>query len=139
MNTKYRYIGLFVSRQELLRCASLISGERLNRVIEHPHVTLEYLPEDADESLFGQTAEITLIGYANNGVNEGFLVKVSSECDELDSMISKVRVPHITISVCRDGEAVDTGYLKFEPIEPIKISGVFGGYISNEKVVTEAD
>ena len=97
------------------------------------------MPQNANESLFGQTAEITLTGYANNGKNEGFQVEVSSECDELNAMASKVRVPHITISICKDGAAVDTGSLKFEPIDPIKISGVFGGFTNRKDVITNID
>lgn len=135
---KYRYIGFFVSQQEVLRCALLINGEkRLSRVIEHPHITLAYMPVDANESLFGQIAEITLVGYANDGMNEGFLVEVSSACSELDSMLKAVSVPHITVSVSEDSKAVETADLNFEPIKPIKINGVFGGFTHNKNVVTE--
>lgn len=139
MNNKYRYIGLFVSQQEVLRCVSPMKGERLSRVIEHPHITLAYMPVDAHESLFGQTAEITLTGYSNDGMNEGFLVEASSECDELNAMIKKVRIPHITVSVSEDSEAVDTAFLNFEPIEPVKINGIFGGFTHYMNVVTNVD
>lgn len=123
------YIGAFVDKKELLKAAETVSKNRLQRVIDNPHVTFKFKPQSVDKTLFGETVEITIIGYANDGKNEGFKVSVTSNNPELSKMIEAIPTPHITISVAENGKPVDTGFLNFKNIHcPIKITGTFGGF-----------
>jgi len=123
------YIGAFVNKKELLKVAETVSKNRLQRVIDNPHVTFKFKPQSVDKTLFGETVEITIIGYANDGKNEGFKVSVASNNPELSKMIEAIPTPHITISVSENGKPVDTGFLNFKNIRhPIKITGTFGGF-----------
>ena len=57
---EFIYIGCFPDPEELRRTAAGIRGEapKLEREIEHPHVTFVYRPEEVDRSLFGKKLRI---------------------------------------------------------------------------------
>lgn len=136
MKQKYRYIGFFVDREELLHVAERLSPDRLFKTISRPHVTVKHLPETVDTSLFGEQAEITITGYGNDGNNEGFEIEISTKNPMLQEKLDKIEVPHITLSIAEGAKAVNTRYIKFSPITPVKIIGIFGGYVSDERVDT---
>ena len=135
MGHPYVYVGCFVRRQELLEKVRHISSGHLYRIIENPHVTFAYKPESVDETLFGEPLEITMTGYANDGKNEGVKVELTAENPRIREMIAQIEVPHITLSVSETGESVNTRFLDFSPITPIKITGKYGGFITVENVV----
>lgn len=129
------YVGCFVKSDEVFEKVRIIKGQRLEKMIEHPHVTFEYKPELVDENFFGEIIDITIIGYACDGKNEGVLVNMYSKNSELQEIIDRICVPHITLSVSKNGKPVDTKNLDFKPCEPIKMSGKYGGYDKWGKVI----
>ena len=135
MNSKYQYIGCFLSQKEVLSYADGVSTGHLFRIITIPHVTFVFEPDDVDESLFGEKIRVEATGYGNNGRNEGLSVKLYSENRVLADMIERIEIPHITISVGEGGRPYDTKFLKFRPIEPFELEGVFGGYMRNGTAV----
>lgn len=122
---QYIYIGAFVSSKQLKN----ISGNRLAREIVNPHVTFKFRPDHVNTSLFGKEVHIKVIGYGNDGINEGVKVKLYAKNPELQKLADKVEIPHITLSVSEQGKPVNTRFLSFKQIEePITITGIFGGF-----------
>ncbi|MDO4332677.1 MAG: hypothetical protein Q4C58_08315 [Eubacteriales bacterium] len=136
MNHPYKYIGCFVPFQELYDKVNCIRKEPLPKTIRDPHVTFAYMPRTVDETLFGEEMTIKMIGYGNDGRNEGVKVELSADNPVLKEMMKRIEVPHITLAVSEEGAPVDTGKLHFEPIEPIMIVGKFGGFIECGSVIT---
>lgn len=128
MEHPYKYIGCFIEPEEFAKILARIPEKRLYRIIEHPHITFAYRPADADESLFHEKINIRVVGYGNNTENEGVKVELSMDHPRLQKMAESIAVPHITISVSKDGRSVDTGALSFREIPPFEITGRFGGY-----------
>ena len=135
MNSKYHYIGYFLPQKEVLSYAGAVSTGHLFRIITIPHVTFVFEPGYVDESLFGEKVRVEVTGYGNDGRNEGLRVNLYSENRVLTDMIDHIEIPHITVSVGEGGRAYDTRFLKFRPIEPFELEGVFGGYMENGSVV----
>lgn len=134
---KYRYIGCFFNKEYLWESIKAVDTNPLYKVIEAPHITFKYRPEFVDESLFGEEIQVKVLGYGNDGQNEGLLVELHTENATLTEMANSIEVQHITLSIGVDAEAVDTKYLDFTPIEPFYIVGHFGGFIKGGIVDTE--
>ena len=137
MARQYHYIGCFVRPDELFRHMDVISTGHLDRVIQTPHITFEYKPETVDESLFGNRIGVQIMGYGNDGENEGVRVALHSEDKRLRKMIQNIPTPHITVTVSNTGKSVNTRFLEFYPISSFEIEGVFGGYDSEGNIITE--
>lgn len=136
---KYYYIGCFYSLDELLGKIKYTRKNPLQNLVWHVHSTFQFKPQEVNERLFGEKIIAKVIGYGNNGKNEGLLVELQAENEELQKMISEITVPHITIAVSKGARAVDTKNLDFQPIEPFYITGVFGGFVDNQNVITSFD
>ena len=110
---------------------------RLARDISNKHVTTEFRPAKSHESLYGKRAIFRVIGYANDGKNEGYKVElVSCEARELEDLYKAIPVPHLTLSVSEDGKPVNTARLNFQPIKySFEIQAVFGGFTPEGVVV----
>ena len=57
----------------------------LARDIEKKHITTEYKPAKTNDGLYGITADFEIIGYGNDGMNEGYkvrLVKIYAQDDQ---------------------------------------------------------
>lgn len=137
MNHSFHYIGCFFSANELLEKLKPYRRKPLERTISEPHVTFIYKPNEVDECLFGTDIHVTIIGYGNDGKNEGVKVSLSSDNPKLQNMIEKIEVPHITISVGLGAEAVNTRNLVFTPISEIQITGKYGGCLVSREVVLQ--
>ena len=137
MEHPYKYIGCFIESEAYAKILQRIPENRLDRVIEHPHVTFAYLPLNVNESLFHEEIRIKVTGYGNDNENEGVKVELSTENLLLQEMMKDITVPHITISVSAEGESVNTKFLSFSAIEPFEITGRFGGYTFSEEVITQ--
>lgn len=135
MNHSFQYIGCFFSANELLEKLQPYRSNPLAKTISEPHVTIVFRPKEVDDSLFGTDIRVTIIGYGNDGMNEGVKVSLRSDDPRLQSMIKEIEVPHITISVSEGAEPVKTRYLDFSPIPPVQITGQYGGFIEGRKVV----
>ena len=112
-------------------------NSKLARNIEFKHITITYKPEQEHSYLYGIVGKFKVIGYGNDGQNEGLLVKLvslSEDSLELTGLYNAVAVPHITLSVSVDGKPVNTGKLTFdkeipEEFKDLDIYAKFGGFI----------
>ena len=125
-----KYEGIFFKLEELEKVIEKANcGKRLAKTIERPHVTTAFNPASPSVGYkIGEKVSVTVIGYGNDGKNEGFLVALPTGkpcCN---------KQPHITVSIAHDGKAVDTGRLKFYPIDPIEIEGRFGYFNGKELI-----
>lgn len=100
-----KYNGIFLNAVQVGRLAGSY-GSPLDKIIENPHITLQYRPTPKQEAAFhrllGQKVKVTLLEYANDGMNEGFLVgNISSDDPEVQKLIDSTPsgIPHVTISV----------------------------------------
>ena len=136
MDHDFRYIGCFVDPGELARKVEPLGKPRLSRVIAAPHVTFRYQPKTVDRSLFGQKVLVTVVGYGCDGENEGLKVQMRIDDPRLAELAEGVAVPHITLSVSRRGKPVNSSRLRFSPVTPFVIEGVFGGLDINDELRT---
>lgn len=138
------YVGYFIEPTQFEALLDRLDEQglgdgHLHRMISCPHVTIEYMPRDAHGELFGATQVMTVVGYGNDGRNEGVMVELGAVGDgKLDRLGESVPLPHVTLSVSRDGKPVDTGGLEFVPLdEPFELEGRFGGFTTDKRVVFE--
>ena len=134
MNVRYYYIGVFFDRDKLEKEIGSIPRQPLDRTVSFPHVTFCYKPTAVNTKLFGKPVKVTVTGYGNDGENEGLRVALSSNDPELRSMIRCISLPHITLSLSETAKAVNTGALRFIPVEPLRLVGRFGGYAGENRV-----
>ena len=138
MSHLVNYIGCFVSPEELMEKLSGIREDGLENTIKTPHVTFAYRPEAVDRNLFGEKVGITIIGYGNDGTNEGVLTTLHTHNPALREMMEKIQVPHITIAVGEGGKPVNTRYLSFPPVTPVELEGTFGAYLGDGTVLLDS-
>ncbi len=131
-NKTYRYIGAFISREQLQELTKTLPRKVLECPVDYPHVTFAYQPDVVDEQYFGAEIHIRAIGYGCDGKNEGLKVCLDAEQSELQILINQIPVPHITLSISETGRAVNTRYLQFTEIKPIDFTATFGGYIDQK-------
>ncbi len=131
VSNKLRYVGVFFDRDEVYgRAAARFGDNRLPRTAQYPHVTFLFAPPGVYKYLFGRKAMFTVVGYGNDGLNEGLLVDWKDGDAELRELFDQIKVPHITLSRGEYSESLNTRYLEFEPVEPFVIEGVFGGVVN---------
>lgn len=135
MDHSFTYVGCFLEFEEFQSAIKCIRKNPLENNIEEPHVTFSYRPKEVIQSLFGERIHITMVGYGNDGQNEGIRVRLEADNPVIHDMINQIEVPHITIAVSGDGKPVNTKNLDFEDIDPIKMKGKYGGYTKWGKVV----
>ena len=132
------YTAVFVDNEDLKYAIKDIRRNRLENDIEHKHVTVEYKPkEKVPAYLLGKTVHIKIVGYGCDGKNEGLQVELHPENDELNEMINKIKVPHITLSIGKGCKAKDTSDIEFTDIDPIEIDGVFGVMLKSGEYIVE--
>lgn len=125
---KIIYTGVFFDASALYAAMNKhLPRKKLHRQIENPHVTVQYKPKTVNTSLFGQEVEFTVTGYAVDENNEGVAVRFSEDglSQELRELLETIKVPHITLSVSKNGRPVDTGRLHFEACQPFRIRGTY--------------
>lgn len=134
--SEFEYIGCFFDYDEL---SGLVKSIRTNPLLNekfNPHVTFKYMPDKVDVKLFGTKVKVTVTGYGNNGENEGLKVSLSCENEVLNKMIEKIEVPHITLSVSKNGAAVNTRYVDFNDIPSFEITGTYGGFTKGKVIIS---
>lgn len=105
-------------------------SSRLCNDIEYKHITTEFKPAKCHKHLYGQQAIFMVTSYGNDGINEGYIVKlVSCDSDELYELYEAISIPHITLSVSSEGKPVNTKNLEFKPIDEFLITTKFGGFL----------
>ena len=132
-SNKYIYIGCFLDQSKLNALIKDIRKNPLTQTIANPHITIKYKPSTVDERLFGEKIRVKVIGYGNDGNNEGLSVELYSDNKAITDIIAQIRTPHITLSLGPYGKAVDTHSLRFEPIAPFYIDGIFSGVVFSDK------
>lgn len=135
MNHPFIYVGCFVKFEDFQSAIRCIRKSPLENDIQDPHITFEYKPKEVVQSLFGEKIRITIVGYGNDGLNEGLKVQLRADNPDVQKMIDQIEVPHITIAVSNEGKPVNTKDLTFEDINPKEIEGKYGGYAKWGKVV----
>ena len=124
------YVGIFFAKEEMEKIKKKNCGTPLENDITNKHVTIAFKPTEFDTSLFGEIVEVVVVGYGNNGKNEGVKVEIKSD----NKILKSVNVPHITLSVGNGGKPVDTGKLLFEDVsDKVTLKGKIG-YFSPEGV-----
>ena len=134
MKKKFNYVGIFIPAEEVYAATENV-GARLQKRIQHPHITFAYRPEEVDESLFGEEVTIRVFAYGSDAQNEGVKVDICTDNAKIQEAFGKIEVPHITLSISEDGKAVNTRFLDFKNIEPFTLKGRFGGYMFDGTVV----
>lgn len=125
------YTGVFVNAKDLERLLEEhgVMRTKLWREIPNTHVTIQYRPEQVDESLFGCSVDVRVVGYGVNGQNEGLLAELICANEKVKKLCERVEVPHITLSVSKTGKPVNTRYVRFQAVQnPFTISGVYEAY-----------
>lgn len=119
------YTGIFLDNDDIYSHFP----SKLSVQVGHPHVTLVYRGgvESAHEEFLGEMVKVRVVGYGNDGKNEGLKVELVAENPELQNLCNTVEVPHVTLSTSRDSKNRNTKHLKFESIdEPIEFVGRYG-------------
>lgn len=132
-----KYIGCFIERSVIEKYAQLQGGQRLSRVIGHPHVTFCYKPQSVPYEFFGQEVKLRVVGYGCDGMNEAFLVEFESVPQNLLPLTKAITTPHVTISVSDTAEPVNSKYIHFRPIESFTVSAVFGAMDTDGNLHTQ--
>ena len=127
MKNRVAYYGLFLVTP---------LDSYLSKKIEHQHITMipPYMTAEntLPYSFYWNIFEVEVVGYANDGTNEGFEVKLP---DNLLKHYLNKAVPHITVSVSNEGKPVNTGKLIFEELtSPFKIKVKAGAFINGKPV-----
>lgn len=138
MSHPFVYVGCFIKFDTFQSVIKAIRKNPLKNDIKAPHVTFKYRPSDVDDILFGESVRITIIGYGNDGLNEGLKVALKADNLVIQHMIDKIEIPHITVAVSNEGKPVNTKYLRFEKIKPIEIDGKYGGYTKWGEVIVRS-
>ncbi len=124
-----QYTGVFFERTPFFALVSEKIGTiRLHQDVFYPHITFQYMPKIIQKELFGEEAEFRVVGYGNDGLNEGLCVEWLSGSIRVKQLFDEIKIPHITLSYTEYGSAVNSRYLDFKPITPFNICGVFGGF-----------
>lgn len=137
LKEKYIYTACFLPLGQLNRLLGPARTSPLPREILTPHVTFAFHPENVYRLLFGKEIQVTVLGYGASEQNEGVKVALSSDNRFLQQAIEQIQTPHITLSLGEGGTPVNTRYLRFHEIAPFTLTGVYGGYRSDGKIITE--
>ena len=132
------YAGLFLDPEDLYSKKQAT----LEKVVEHPHVTTAFKPNSDQLYLaqIGSNARIYAVGYGNNGENEGLLVRVKAEDPEIQEACDALDTPHITLSTSKKGQAKNTAFLDFVPLEePIELTGKYGIFSQGSVLKSQED
>ena len=132
---KILYTAFFLDFDDMWGKISSVTKGRYERVIKNPHVTFLYRPEFIDYSLIGTEATVVVTGYGYDDENEGFEVTVITNNEKLNELYKSVEVPHITLTVKKSGQSVNTRYLDFYPVPVIEFKAVYGAVTEDGKLI----
>ncbi len=131
---QYVYEGIFVEEEQLYsKLKGIIPNNRLEHVVKALHVTCHYRPKISHQEFYGSKVRLKILGYGNNGLNEGIRVEIDSQNPQFKS---KNEVPHITLSYADTSSPKATIGVEFTDIEEVTITGVFGGYMEDGTILT---
>lgn len=121
------FVGLFIDEMGI----EVLKNNEKNRLEKLPksfHLTLEYRPKNVDfyKRILNKKYEIKVVGYACDGDNSGYLVEIPKELKTYYKNTYKngqLKPAHITMSMAKNGHAVYTANLNFQPIDPFYVVG----------------
>ena len=125
------YQGIFFGEETKEKLVKL-QKDPLEEIVKDMHITFKFgKTEKYPIELMEKETPLEVIGYASDGKNSGFKVKLP---EYLEKYYENSAPPHITVSIGEvdgvKGKPVDTGKLDFKPLEePVKISGKLGYFI----------
>lgn len=130
------YEGLFFDKDTENKIFSL-EEKRFERVIEVLHCTFKYLPKKDEifNDIVGKYFDIEIIGYGYSETNSAICIRLPKELEKyyINTFEDENVLPHVTCSLCVDGESEDSKNIVFSYFEEyIKIIGRFGYYIKDE-------
>lgn len=133
------YEGIFFEA-DVVELIHSLETKKLPKVNDEIHCTFKYHPNEEEifNEIVGESFEVFLIGYGNDGMNSGFQISLPDNLmpyyinyDEQNP--STFKVPHITASLSEGAKASNTKNLEFKPLEkPIRIVGKFGYWIKEK-------
>lgn len=132
---RHSYMACFPDPALLWAFADRAFPDRLEKRVRFPHVTVRYEPDEVPDALIGEKVKIRVTGYGNDGTNEGLLVEIVSSSEDLRALLDLIPRPHITLSLSREGKAVNTALLDFGPAEPFEMEAVFGAWTGSRLVL----
>ena len=141
------YTGLFIDPKNLYE----MFPPKLDHSIRDPHVTVAFRPDSSKVLLdsLGSNAKIEVVGYGNDGQNEGLLVNVKTDDPAIQKALDNVIEPdkngelkhiptHITLSIANGAKAVDTRNLEFQKIDnPVSITGSYRLFGKNGSLIND--
>jgi len=108
---------------------------KLYKNIEFKHITTEFKPVKSHEHLYGTEATFIITGYGNDGANEGYKVQlVSCDSNELVELYRNILLPHITLSVSKEGKPINTNKLHFKEVKPFLVKTKFGAFTEGNQI-----
>lgn len=111
------YHGVFFDRNRLdeLVDGNIPNRHGLPREIRNPHVTFGFHSQPVEGFHDGMGVNgFRIIGYGNDGVNEGLLVRIPKRMRRYYQGASQA---HITLSLAEGGQPKDTAKLDFTPLD----------------------
>ena len=131
MKNNCLYLGAFFQKENMEKQLSRIDRFPLQNPVKDLHVTIDFLPKSIPYHFFGERIITIVKGYGHDDENEALLVEIHSDNKDLEEILSKVAVPHITLSVSAGGKAKNSARLHFSPVKVFEITGVFGEMTKN--------
>jgi hypothetical protein len=95
--------------------------------------TYAYLNETVEmfKNLLGKEVTVSIIGYGNDGNNEGFFVEILTK----NIPYLGADRPHITLSVSAVGKAVNTAFVPMSTTADGKVTGRIGFFTNDGKII----
>ena len=133
------YEGIFFENN-MVDLVHSLEKQKLAKVNDEIHCTFKYHPNNDEifNEIVGQSFEVYIIGYGNDGQNSGFEILLPDELKKYyinydEQNPSVLKTPHITSSLAEGAKASNTKNLHFVPLEtPVKLIGKFGYWIKND-------
>ena len=146
----YRYVGIVFGGEDRMKLEQAIARLPFKR-LENPvgefalfipgTCFIENLMKNVHEELFGSEVTVQVIGYGRSEEAEALRCEFlyTGDHPELDDILRRVEIPHITISLGKGGRDRDSLSLAFRPIaDPFFITGKYQGF-NTIKEITGGD
>lgn len=132
------YEGVFFYDKNVQKILEL-EKEKLAKRIEYIYITFKFKPnyEEIFNDIVGKFFEVEIIGYACDGKNSGFEIRVPQGLQKYYihheyNNRNKPIIPHITTSISLDSKPINTKDLNFISLEnPVKVKGRVGYWIND--------
>lgn len=132
VNNAVIYTAFFLTDESVRKLENFVGHKIL---VPRPHITVRFRP-NSDElypELVGKNCKFRITGIGKSEENEGVLVTLIPETENVSIILEKVQRPHVTTWVSVDGKAVNTAFLNFVDVEDnLEVEGKFGWFNSEK-------